>query len=219
MSSKKTKTPWPTKEAMAQIYEKGLWGRNASGFYSGEGSHHPDLVDPYVKVVTEFFQSLDKPPVVVDLGCGDFNVGKQLLPFAKQYIAVDIVEELIAYNKAQFQADHLEFHCLDIATDDLPIGDVVIMRQVMQHLSNKEIQQILPKLKHFKYIILTEHIPEGDFTPNLDIISGQGTRLKQGSGVDVLEEPFSYKFKRSTEIFRVRLSKAKGVITTVLCIL
>ncbi|MBO6631971.1 MAG: SAM-dependent methyltransferase, partial [Psychroserpens sp.] len=87
------------------------------------------------------------------------------------------------------------------------------------HLSNKEIQQILPKLKHFKYIILTEHIPEGDFTPNLDIISGQGTRLKQGSGVDVLEEPFSYKFKRSTEIFRVRLSKAKGVITTVLCIL
>ncbi len=215
MSKKKHKTPWPTRDAMAQIYEQGLWGRDDSGFYSGEGSHHPDLVDPYVKVVSEFLQSLDEPPVVVDLGCGDFNVGNQLLPFTKQYIAVDIVDDLIAYNKTQFQADNLEFHCMDIASDDLPQGEVAILRQVLQHLSNKEIQLILPKLKQYKYVILTEHIPEGDFIPNLEIISGQGTRLKQGSGVDVMAEPFDIDFQISPIL---KIKDMTGKINTFLCI-
>ena len=216
MSKKRTKIPWPTRDAMAQIYEQGLWGSGDSEFYSGEGSHHPDLVAPYVKVVSEFLQSLEEPPVVVDLGCGDFNVGKQLLPYAKQYIAVDIVEELIAFNKTQFKADHLEFHCLDIAKDILPQGDVAILRQVLQHLSNKEIQQILPKLKPYKYVILTEHIPEGDFKPNLDIISGQGTRLKQGSGVDVLAEPFNYDVNTMKHLLTLKSSNQKGRIISLL---
>lgn len=217
MSKKKHKTPWPTKDAMAQIYEKGLWDRGDKGeYYSGEGSHHPDLVDPYIKVVSEFLQSLDEPPVVVDLGCGDFNIGKQLLPYAKQYVAVDIVHDLITYNKTRFQADNLKFHCLDIATDNLPKGDVAILRQVLQHLSNKEILQILPKLKQYKYVILTEHIPEGDFVPNLDIISGQGTRLKQGSGVDVMAEPFGFDVKKKKLLLALNSSNGKGIITTTL---
>ncbi len=216
MSLKNAKTPWPTKDAMAQVYEKGLWGRGDSDFYSGEGSHHPDLVVPYIKAVTEFLQSLKEPPVVVDLGCGDFNVGKQLLPFTKKYIAVDIVEDLIGYNKTQFQADNLEFHCLDIATDDLPKGDVAVLRQVLQHLSNTEIQQILPKLKQYKYVILTEHIPEGDFTPNMDIVSGQGTRLKKGSGVDVLVEPFYFELTKYVHSISLKSpNDISKIVTTV----
>lgn len=215
MSEKKQNKPWPTKDAMAQIYEQGLWGRGDSKYYSGEGSHHPELVDPYVKVVSEFLQSFDEPPVVVDLGCGDFNVGQQLLLYAKQYIALDIVEELIAYNKTHFRADNLEFQCLDIATDDLPQGDVVILRQVLQHLSNKEIQQILPKLRQYKCIILTEHIPEGDFIPNIDIISGQGTRLKQGSGVDVIKEPLNFKFKKLKKLLNIKKVEEEGEFRTI----
>ena len=61
--------------------------------------------------------------------------------------AVDIVETLIERNKTLFKRDNLEFLCLDIVKDELPKADCVIIRQVLQHLSNTEIQHILKKLK------------------------------------------------------------------------
>ena len=54
----KNKRPWATKAAMEQVYEKQLWGTNDSGFYSGEGSHLPELTNPYIDVVRSFLNSL-----------------------------------------------------------------------------------------------------------------------------------------------------------------
>ena len=45
---KKSKQPWPTKAAMEQVYAQKLWGNNETNFYSGEGSHHPKIVNPYI---------------------------------------------------------------------------------------------------------------------------------------------------------------------------
>ena len=187
--------PWPTKAVMTQIYDMKLWGGKGLDFYSGFGSHNPEIINPYLDAITTFLKSFSKPLVVCDLGCGDFNIGKHLTKHTSKYIAIDIVENLIDRNKALYKTNNLEFHCLDITKDELPSGDCIILRQVLQHLSNAEIQQILKKLNIYKYIILTEHIPLGDFTPNKDIISGQGIRLKQNSGVDILEAPFNFEFK------------------------
>ena len=212
----RTKKPWPTKAAMAQVYSKQLWGNNNTLFYSGEGSHIPELVNPYIACVTDFLNSFKTPLVVCDLGCGDFNIGNKLVQHTKTYVAVDIVPDLIAYNKDKFKVDNLEFQCLDIAVDTLPKGDCALVRQVLQHLSNTEIQQILNKLSQYKYIILTEHLPEGNFLPNKDIISGQGIRLKKQSGLNLLEPPFNFKVKEATQLLSVNLSDGKGVIVTTL---
>lgn len=96
----------------------------------------------------------------------------------------------------------------------MPDGDIVILRQVLQHLSNSEIHAILSKLDDFKYLILTEHIPEGDFVPNVDIISGQGTRLKKQSGVDITAAPFEFKALEKRNILKVDLPDQKGIIET-----
>ncbi len=90
----------------------------------------------------------------------------------------------------------MEFRCLDIAVDELPKGDCVILRQVLQHLSNAEVHCVLRKLVDFKYVIVTEHIPDGDFSPNKDIISGQGIRLKKQSGLDILASPFNFRIEK-----------------------
>ncbi|MAB66753.1 MAG: SAM-dependent methyltransferase [Bacteroidetes bacterium] len=214
--SKRTKKPWPTKDAMEQVYEMNLWGGNRSGFYSGDGSHHSEIINPYLDVVITFLRSFKSPLRVCDLGCGDFNVGKELVKYTKKYIAVDIVKDLIDHNKSIFKDENLEFQCLDIAEDDLPSVDCVLLRQVLQHLSNAEIQSIVSKLDDFKYVILTEHIPEGDFIPNKDIISGQGTRLKKQSGLDVLASPFNLKVKEENILSSVTLDDGKGLIVTTL---
>lgn len=215
-TNKKIKKPWPTQAAMAQIYENNLWGGNKSDFYSGLGSHHPETVKPYIAVVSAFLQDLESPPVVCDLGCGDFNIGKELVKYCKKYLAVDIVPELIAHNKRAFKAGNLEFHALDIATDDLPSGDCAILRQVLQHLSNAEIKAVARKLYDFKYVILTEHLPEEDFEPNKDIISGQGIRLKKQSGVILTASPFNFKVREEQQLLSVPSPGFKGVLVTTL---
>lgn len=201
---------------MVQIYENNLWGGDKSVFYSGLGSHHPRLVDSYVETLSAFLKAFKTPPVVCDLGCGDFNVGKELVKHSKKYIAVDIVPELIAHNKKVFRAENLEFQVLDIAEEDLPSGDCAILRQVLQHLSNAEIKSVVEKLYQYTYVILTEHLPEGDFEPNKDIISGLGIRLKKQSGVNISEAPFSFKSKEEKQLLSIKHPDFKGVLVTTL---
>ena len=211
---KKPKQPWPTKAVMEQIYEKHLWGGSEMDFYSGEGSHDPILVEPYIEVITDFLKHFESPISVCDFGCGDFNIGKQLVTFSKSYVAVDIVPSLIERNKKLFSNDNLSFDCLDISKDELPQGDCAIIRQVLQHLANDEVREILKKLTKFQYVIITEHLPVGDFIPNKDKISGQGIRLKQYSGIDVLAAPFHWEVVSSKEILSLELENRKGRIVT-----
>ncbi|MCD2257596.1 class I SAM-dependent methyltransferase [Psychroserpens luteolus] len=199
---------------MNQIYEQHLWGGKHIDFYSGEGSHDPEIVEPYLEAIVSFLKSHNNALTVCDLGCGDFNIGKQLTQFTNRYIAIDIVEDLIKRNKTKFKEDYLEFHCLDAAKDQLPLTDCIIIRQVLQHLSNAEIQTITKKLRHYKYIVLTEHIPTGRFTPNKDIISGQGIRLKHNSGVDLLKAPFNLKVVRQSVLNTIVLNENRSQIVT-----
>lgn len=213
-AAKKIKKPWPTKQAMQQVYQLNLWGGEDVDFYSGLGSHDEAIVAPYLKAVIAFLKSLEKRLTVIDLGCGDFNVGHALVKYAHRYVAIDIVPELIARNQQEFKADNLEFRCLDIAKDDLPAGDCVILRQVLQHLSNAEVKQVVDKLSNYRYVLLTEHLPKGDFIPNLDIISGQGIRLKKGSGLDLLKDPFNLKINNEQILTSVPYPGGKGVVVT-----
>lgn len=214
--SNKVKEPWPTKAVMNQIYDRHLWGGNEFDFYSGEGSHNPEIITPYLKALIQFLKTHHNNIVVCDLGCGDFNIGKHLMSYSKKYIAIDIVENLIRRNKDLYKANNLEFYCFDIAKHEWPLADCIILRQVLQHLSNQEIQNIIKKVVHYKYIILTEHIPLGDFIPNKDIISGQGIRMKQGSGVHVLVAPFNLKIKEAQVLGRYMDKNQKGQIVTML---
>ncbi|MEX0312864.1 MAG: class I SAM-dependent methyltransferase [Allomuricauda sp.] len=213
---KKVKRPWPTKEAMEQIYEAKLWGNNGDVFYSGDGSHQPELVEPYVDTLQSFLKSFENPLTVVDLGCGDFNIGKELVGSTKKYVTVDIVEDLINFNQEKYRLPNLEFHCLDIAKDELPSADCAILRQVLQHLSNAEIKNVVDKLYNFKYVVLTEHLPQGDFLPNVDIISGQGIRLKKQSGVDLCETPFHLKAKETERLLSIDSPNHGGQLITTL---
>ena len=213
---KKIKNPWPTKEAMKQVYEMNLWGTNNAQFYSGEGSHHPEIVRPYLSAVSSFLMGFKKPITVCDFGCGDFNIGKELVKYTNNYFAVDIVSELITHLELTYKEEKLKFLCLDISTDDLPTGECVILRQVLQHLSNIEVHNILNKLKDFKFIILTEHLPNGSFIPNKNIISGQGIRIKKQSGIKILAPPFNFQVKEEKQLVSSTLSENKGVIVTTL---
>ena len=188
--------PLDHKAVFDKIYRRGIWGKKLGArFYSGPGSHDPQLVNPYVESVKEFLVHLGDKPSVVDLGCGDFNVGQQLRPFCGEYIACDVVPELVAHNAQKFRFLSVDFRCVDMIEDALPRADVIFIREVLQHLSNDAIAKILAKLpESCKYLILTEDIPPQDgFAPNLDKPIGPSTRSQFNSGVVIDASPFDFK--------------------------
>ena len=91
-----------------------------------------------------FLRTLDYKPDVVDLDCGDFHVGSRLRCLCSGYVACDIVEPLIAFNAKTFEGLGVDFRTLDLTKDELPSGEVVFVRQVLQHLSNDDIARALP---------------------------------------------------------------------------
>ena len=153
-------------------------------------------MDPYISAVRALIANdFDTPPDAVDLGCGDFNVGKQIRNVTDRYIACDIVPSVINYNRLIYANEDVDFRILDLVTEVLPAGDIVFVRQVLQHLRNDQITRFLPKLHGYKWLILTESIPPQDpFVPNHDIETGELARLHFDSGVDLTKEPFNLKY-------------------------
>lgn len=201
-------------DVFSKIYKEKRWGGGVD-YFSGHGSHLQDHVDPYVKAVSEFLIQFPKPLNVVDLGCGDFNVGRQIREKAANYIACDIVPELIKRNRQKYSELNIDFRIIDITQEDLPKGDVVLIRQVLQHLSNADITRVIEKLHAYKFLILTEYVPHGEFIPNIDHITGSYSRLARGipSGVVLTASPFNLRVK--SEKLICKTLEQEGLLTAV----
>lgn len=216
------KRRWPafsaltTQEIFTKIYTDGTWGQSGDAgykFYSGTGSHDEAVVSAYVAAVREFLATLGVPDVV-DLGCGDFSVGSKIRDACGKYTACDIVEPLIQYNREKYRDLDVEFRVLNLAVDELPSADVVLLRQVLQHLGNSQIAAALSQItSKYKYLVLTEHLPLGKtFIPNLDHPSGPDNRLGIASGIVLTRPPFSLNVIQERVICEVL--EVGGVIRT-----
>ena len=182
----------PIAEVFKNIYSNNEWGVGDSEFCSGSRTHDNSITMPYIEAVKGFLQSLPSKPCLIDIGSGDFNIGKFFLDYVDHYYACDIVPLLQAHNKKIYNLSNVTFLCLDAAKDDIPDVDVLVIRQVLQHLSNKEILKILDKCYKFDKWVITEHIPSNkNFVPNKDISSGSGIRVLYNSGVVLSEPPFN----------------------------
>lgn len=194
-------------EVFTEIYDKKHWAGHASdAFSSGSGSITEGLVAPYVAAVRDAIAcESDRPLVFVDLGCGDFRVGRQLAALSARYIGVDVVRPLIDHHRALHATATVSFLHLDMAKDELPDGDVCFVRQVLQHLSNDQILAVLGKLKKYPWVFITEHYPSDTrrVVPNRDKVHGRDTRVHYDSGVYLTEPPFGLPADALTEVVQV----------------
>jgi hypothetical protein len=195
------------------IYKEKNWGGNNSKiFFSGDGSSISPTIPFYIDTVKTFFTNLTYKPNVIDIGCGDFNIGKELVPFVNNYLAVDVVDSLIQHNKSMHNYSNVTFETLDITNSPSPTTDVIILRHVFQHLSNKDILDSLRNIYlKSKYLIITEGIPLTDFTPNLDIESMHSFRpVVNNSGVDILLSPFNFPIEEELITLLVKHQQPDG---------
>ena len=186
------KTSGQRQRTFQSIYCDREWGGGADAFYSGIGSDE-EMVEPYARVVLELIRE-EQIRTIVDVGCGDFRVGCAIRHAVEGYVGVDIVPALIERNRLLFGDAATRFVCLDAVVAALPDGDLCILKQVLQHLSNAEISRILRHTKKFPYVLVTEFWPQASssFRPNRDKPTGASTRGYLSSGVYPHLPPFSY---------------------------
>lgn len=206
--------------AFTKVYQEQLWGSAGDEpFCSGDGSQDSRVVSVYVEAVAGYLKTLNSKPDVVDLGCGDFAVGSRIRPLTRRYVACDVVPALIDRNRQKFSELDVEFCVLDIVADELPAGDVVFLRQVLQHLSNAQIDAVVRKvLRRYPALVLTEHLPlSPGFTPNVDKTVGPDTRLTKKSGVELTAAPFFLRSLEQRVLCEVRLDDSL-IRTTLYCL-
>ena len=181
-----------SQDVFSEIYREKKWG-GTGAFCSGSGSAIDAITDPYVACIRGHLRSSgSERPRVVDLGCGDFAIGSRLVEDCAEYTGVDVVPDLVKHLQETVSGP-TSFVCLDMVQDDLPAGDVCLIRQVFQHLSNAQIQTVLSKLSQYRTVFITEHHPADNpaVTPNVDKVQGSGIRLFNNSGVYLDQPPFN----------------------------
>lgn len=181
-----------SEQIFSEIYAKHLWGGGEADFYSGLGGE-PVTAAPYAELVRSFIVE-NGIRSVVDLGCGDFRVGSLLKVGGVRYTGIDVVPSLISRNKAKWATDEITFDCRDIVADDLPAADLCLIRQVLQHLSNRQIQSVLSKLHQYPAVLVTEHYPPPNaenIVANKDMPAGSDTRIPDNSAVFLDQPPYN----------------------------
>jgi hypothetical protein len=118
-----------------QIYEKHCWENNET--ISGPGStiQSTATLRLFLPVI---IQALGIK-TMLDAGCGDLNWIKETPLGLEYYIGIDIVTPIIEKNIIKYSSDWCQFLCLHIAKDPLPHVDLIFCRDVLQHLSFKDV--------------------------------------------------------------------------------
>lgn len=163
------------------VYENGVWlHETGQESLSGLGSE-AEVVKAIAPQLSDHLSSL-KAESIVDVGCGDFQSFKDC-QFDGYYIGIDVVADVISNNLLQYKDKSREFRKLNAAVGPLPEADVVLVREVLFHLSFEDAKRVLRNIASSgaRYLIATN-----DFSIwfNSDISSGDFRKL------NLLKSPF-----------------------------
>lgn len=121
---------------------------------------------------------------VIDAGCGDFNWFQEVRVELDDYLGIEVVESLAALNEQRHGGQGRHFASLDIIRDPLPAADLILCRDCLVHLKNR---QVLAALRNFRrsqssYLLATTFTAP---RPNRDVPLGGWRPL------NLEREPFS----------------------------
>jgi hypothetical protein len=136
------------------LYATGAWGTNEEGIGSSGPGSSIENSEPYIKFLQNFIQT-NGIATVVDAGCGDWSFSKTIDWGKTNYIGIDIVKPVIERCQTRFVSPQIAFMHGDINEIELPAGDLLICKDVLQYLSNSEVIQFLDRIGKYKYCLIT----------------------------------------------------------------
>jgi SAM-dependent methyltransferase len=169
-----------------RIYAEGSWGRDVTGKGTSGSGSTLEITREYRAYVEDFIKT-HAIKSVVDAGCGDWSFSSAMDWGDASYLGVDIASDVIEAVRRKHEKGKIRFQVGDI-TEDLPAADLLISKDVLQHLSNELVQKFIKnnlRTGKYKWAILTND--RGRPPRNLDILPG-GYRV-----IDLAAPPFEVK--------------------------
>ena len=157
-------------ERFQKIYDSNVWGCG-----SGVGSMLEHTVE-YRNFLRQFMQQ-NGIRSVVDLGCGDWQFSQHIDWSGVTYIGLDIVPSIVENNQRQFGTDNIQFQRFESLTT-LPVADLLVCKDVLQHLSNAEIKAFLAAIRGLYKFSLVTNDEEPAKLQNIDIDAGEWRTLR-----------------------------------------
>ncbi len=160
-----------------------IYSGNGWGFGSGHGSL-PAVTKGYRQFL-EMFLAENHIQTIVDYGCGDWQFSRLIDWGNAQYIGLDIVPSVVEANIKKYGNNRVDFRVIEAGTARLPKGDLLIVKDVLQHLSKEKVQAFVKDvLPQYRYALVTNCvIPTKDL--NIDITDGEFRPL------DLRQPPFN----------------------------
>ena len=153
-------------------YETNKWGDKES--FSGEGSSIKNTINSR-KTIKAIIKNY-KIKSIFDVPCGDFNWMKLIDLEKCYYIGGDIVSVLIDKNSRKFSNKKINFKVFNMINSIPPMVDLILCRDGLIHLSNKNCLKVLKNFKKSKSkFLLTTHFPNEK--KNLFIVDGMFRRI------------------------------------------
>jgi hypothetical protein len=139
-------------EVFSEIYQSLKWG---DGSYakplSGEGSV-PELAAPYVEFVQRVIDQFDVKSVL-ECGHGDWSMWRDFKFEGIDYLGFDVADGLSENVSAIFGSENRKFLQSDFCYQELPSTDLLITKDVLQHLSTNDVETFLGNINNQKYLI------------------------------------------------------------------
>ncbi|MBX7065936.1 MAG: methyltransferase domain-containing protein [Parachlamydiales bacterium] len=165
------------------IYEKWPWYEEG---FSISGSQI-EITQEYVDFLQQFLKE-NQIRTVVDIGCGDWSFSRYIDWSGVEYLGIDIVKMVIDRNEKLFANDSIQFIYGDAKEIDLPEADLMVCKDVFQHLSNEDILALLKQTHKFKHCLVTNFVD-----PNTLSSSNPNISTGQFHYVDLSTVPFNIK--------------------------
>ena len=154
------------KLAFTFIYDNNVWG---SG--SGIGSLAETTLE--YRYFLETFIAKNNISTIVDFGCGDWKFSRYIYWWGAEYTGYDTVDSVIQKNTELYSTDTIRFLLSPKEFTEIQSADLLIVKDVLQHLPSHVVKEFLESVKgKFHYILVTNsQYPAEDI--NKDIRIGQ----------------------------------------------
>jgi SAM-dependent methyltransferase len=147
------------------IYETNLW-KAGSGIGSLEQNTR------HYRWYLQNFLKINRIKSVLDVGCGDWQFSQYIDWSGVDYLGIDVSAVVLA-NTKKLGRPGVAFKELNAVNDPLPPADLLIAKDVLQHWSNSNILDFIPKLKSYRMALITNGFhPSGIANINCDIQPG-----------------------------------------------
>jgi hypothetical protein len=142
-------------ERFSKIYSDGVWRHGDLSVPGSGGGSTLGATTAIRKQLPTLLNDLSCK-TFVDVGCGDFT-WMQEVELECDYVGVDIVPAVISENIARHGSRRRRFLAVDATCDALPEGDVVLCREMLFHLSLKDVRLVLENILSSprRYLLLT----------------------------------------------------------------